>query len=98
MEKPKNWMFLLIALSVLLVSPLVASAELADILYEKGILTKEDYIKSQAETEKLAEAEERRLEEEFPVKLGYGSKGFEIRSRDGKYSTQVQWRLQFRYA
>ena len=98
MQRPKSWMFLLIATSFLLVTPRVASAELEDILYEKGILTKEDYIKAQSETEKLAEAEERRLEEEFPVKLGYGSKGFEIRTRDGKYSTQIQWRLQFRYS
>ena len=98
MQNRKSWMCLLVAMSMVFVTPLVASAELADILYEKGILTKEDYVKSQAETEKLAEAEERRLEEEFPVKLGYGSKGFEIRSRDGKYSTQIQWRLQFRYS
>ncbi len=98
MQTPKTWMFLLIATGFLLGTPLVASAELVDLLYEKGILTKEDYVKAQAESEKLAEAEERRLEEEFPVKLGYGAKGFEIRTRDGKYSTQIQWRLQFRYS
>jgi phosphate-selective porin OprO/OprP len=97
MQNRNTWLLLLIILSFILVAPLVASAELADILYEKGLLSKEDYIKSQAETEKLAEAEERRLEEEFPVKLGYGSKGFEISTRDGKYSTQIQWRLQFRW-
>ena len=77
---------------------LVSAAGLEDILYEKGVLDKEDLIKAKAELEKLHEAEERRLEEEFPVKLGYGSKGFEIKSRDGKYSTQIQWRVQMRYS
>jgi hypothetical protein len=98
MQNRKTWMCLSVVMSLILVTPLVASAELADILYEKGILDEDEYVKAQAESEKLAEAEERRLEEEFPVKLGYGSKGFEIRTRDGRYSTQIQWRVQFRYS
>jgi len=98
MQNRKTWMFPLIAMGIMFMTPLVASAELEDILYEKGILNKEEYEKAKAEAEKLQEAEERRLEEEFPVNLGYGSKGFEIRTRDGRYSTQLQWRVQMRYS
>ena len=77
---------------------LAEAAGLEDILFEKGVLSKEDLIKAKTEAEKLHEAEERRLEEEFPVEVGYGSKGLEFKTRDGKYSTQIQWRLQFRYS
>ena len=38
-----------------------------------------------------------RLEEDFPVKASYGSKGFRLESRDGKWQTNLQWRAQLRY-
>ena len=62
------------------VPSLATASGLEDILYEKGVLDKEDLIKAKSQLEKLHEAEQRRLEEEFPVKLGYGSKGFEIQN------------------
>ena len=37
------------------------------------------------------------LAEEFPVKASYGSKGFRLETRDGKFQTNLQWRLQFRF-
>ena len=104
MQKQKLSILLFLSVGVLfatvqgLVPSLATAAGLEDILYEKGVLDKEDLIKAKSQLEKLHEAEQRRLEEEFPVKLGYGSKGFEIRTRDGKYSTQIQWRVQMRYS
>ena len=104
MQKQKLSILLFLSVALLVatvqgfVPSLVTAAGLEDILYEKGVLDKEDLIKAKSQLEKLHEAEERRLEEEFPVKLGYGSKGFEIRTRDGKYSTQIQWRVQMRYS
>ena len=36
--------------------------------------------------------------EEETIKIGYGSKGFELSTADGNYKLQIQSRLQFRYA
>jgi len=36
------------------------------------------------------------LAEQFPVRASYGSKGFRLETRDGKYQTNLQWRFQFR--
>lgn len=33
----------------------------------------------------------------FPISAGYGDKGFELRTDDGKFALQIQNRLQFRY-
>jgi len=44
--------------------------------------------------EKLAE----KFESEFPVKVGYGKKGFSLQSRDGNWATNLQWRAQMRYS
>ncbi len=44
--------------------------------------------------QKLAE----KFENEFPVKVGYGKKGFNLTSRDGNWATNLQWRAQMRYS
>lgn len=36
--------------------------------------------------------------EKFPATIGYGDKGFEFKTDDGRFSMQIQNRLQFRYA
>jgi phosphate-selective porin OprO/OprP len=36
--------------------------------------------------------------DKFPVTASYGDKGFELKTRDGKFAMQIQNRLQFRYA
>ena len=43
--------------------------------------------------DKVAEA----IENEFPVKASYGSKGFRLETRDGNWQTNLQWRAQLRY-
>ncbi len=37
------------------------------------------------------------IEDEFPVKASYGSKGFRLETRDGNWQTNLQWRAQLRY-
>jgi phosphate-selective porin len=37
-------------------------------------------------------------DDQSPVTLDYGKKGFEVKTRDGKFSLAIQNRLQFRYA
>jgi phosphate-selective porin OprO/OprP len=46
--------------------------------------------------EKVAAAIAKKIEEEFPVKASYGSKGFRLETRDGNWQTNLQWRFQFR--
>ncbi len=87
----------LLAFSVVIAPRPAAADELTEILREKGTITKEDYIRVKAAEEKKAEEQRKRLEEEFPVKVGWGKKGFTLSTRDGKWKTAIQWRLQFRY-
>ncbi len=47
-------------------------------------------------SEKLANLLAKKIEEEFPVKASYGSKGFRLETRDGNWQTNLQWRAQFR--
>ncbi|MCH9698455.1 MAG: OprO/OprP family phosphate-selective porin [Gammaproteobacteria bacterium] len=39
-----------------------------------------------------------KFDDEFPVKVGYGEKGFKLSSRDGNWATNIQWRAQMRYS
>jgi phosphate-selective porin OprO and OprP len=79
-----------------------ASDALTDVLIEKEILTKEDWIRIEADREKRLADEEKdlakRMDQEFPVSIGYGRSGFELKSKDGKFATQLQWRFQGRYS
>ncbi len=51
------------------------------------------------ETQEAIAAEvSRQIESESPVVASYGSKGFQLATRDGKFETNLQWRAQFRYS
>jgi phosphate-selective porin len=79
-----------------------ASDALTDVLIEKEILTKEDWVRIEADREKRLANEEKdlssRMDQEFPISVGYGRSGFELKSKDGKFATQLQWRFQGRYS
>ncbi len=81
----------------LLQSNVWASDILTDVLREKEVITKEDWVRIEAEREKREQELSDRMDQEFPVAIGYGRKGFELKSRDGKFATQLQWRFQGRY-
>jgi phosphate-selective porin OprO/OprP len=70
---------------------------LENVLREKGIITKEDWVRIQAAKEKKAANLSERMDQEFPIAIGYGRSGFELKSKDGKFATQLQWRFQGRY-
>jgi hypothetical protein len=38
-----------------------------------------------------------KIDEELPVEVSYGSKGFRLETRDGNWQTNLQWRFQFRF-
>ncbi len=84
---------------LLLQSKARAGDTLADIPREKEIITKAEGIGNEAadENAKLEETVQKLLDR-LPVELGYGKKGFELKTRDGKFSMQIQHRLQLRYA
>ncbi|GJL59620.1 MAG: hypothetical protein NPIRA03_24770 [Nitrospirales bacterium] len=71
---------------------------LENVLLEKGIITKEDWVRIQAEQEKREQELNTRMDQEFPVTVGYGIRGFEFSTKDGKFSTQIQWRFQGRWS
>lgn len=74
-----------------------ATFDLLQALVEKGVLTEEEampLMKSRANDEKNAEKE---LDNKFPVKMKYGSKGLSFKSSDGKFATDLAFRGQFRF-
>lgn len=100
MQPVMRWSFglsVLIAFGALTVPRPAVADELTEILREKGTITKEDYIRVKAAEEKKAEEMKKRREEESPVKVGWGKKGFTLSTRDGKWKTAIQWRLQARW-
>ncbi|MGB0909295.1 MAG: porin [Nitrospirales bacterium] len=80
-------------------SPLSAHAgdTLADVLREKGAISKEDYIRIQANEEKKAAEGETEQTSQDIVKIGWGKKGFTLSTADGLFKTAIQWRFQGRF-
>lgn len=72
-------------------------AALEDILYEKGQITKEEWIKAKADAEKTAEEEHKKRDQEFPISVRYKN-GFDIETKDGKFEMNIQNRVQLRYS
>ncbi|MCA9471460.1 MAG: OprO/OprP family phosphate-selective porin [Nitrospirales bacterium] len=81
----------------ILTTPAFAGDTLADVLREKGTISKEDYIRIQAHEEKQA-AEMSKKKKDDEVKVGWGKKGFSLTTADGLFSTSIQWRFQGRYS
>jgi phosphate-selective porin OprO/OprP len=88
----------LVCLGFLLQVNAWAGDTLSDVLKEKGMITKEDWIRIQAAEEKKAEEQQKALDEQFPVIAGWGKKGFTLETRDGLWKTAIQWRFQGRYS
>lgn len=66
---------------------------LENVLREKGVITKEDLVRIQAAKEKSEEEFLKQMDIEFPIAVDYGRSGFKLKSRDGKFATQIQWRF-----
>lgn len=75
----------------------IAGDTLADVLREKGTISKEDYIRIQANEEKKAAAMEKEEANPFGVNVGWGKKGFTLSTVDGLFATAIQWRFQGRF-
>ncbi len=92
-----TWSLCLAFSEVWAVDPLYDDT-LGNVLREKGVITMEDWVRIQAAQEKKDEAAQKQMDFEFPLAIGYGGKGFEIRTKDGKFATQIQWRFQGRWS
>ena len=83
----------------LIVQANIAQAGLEDVLYEKGQLTKEEWIKAKADNEKTTDEQEKKIDDKFPIKASYDQKkGLEFKSRDGNFAMQIGVRFQLRYS
>ena len=93
------WVFTaIISLGFLLQSNSWAGDTLTEVLREKGVITKEDWVKIEAAREKKDQELNERMDQEFPIAIGHGRKGFELKMKDGMFATQIQWRFQGRYS
>ena len=100
-----RWIFGMLALFIMMIPMTFAPAatagdSLMDILREKGVITKEDWIRLKAAEEKKETAKaatEKPSKEKSVAKVSYGKKGFIVTSADGLFETKIQWRFQGRY-
>jgi len=77
--------------------PVIAADTLADVLREKGTISKEDYIRIQTSEEKKSEEIMKKQKDDSSVIVGWDKKGFTFSTVDGLFKTAIQWRFQGRF-
>ena len=73
---------------------------LTEVLREKGVISKEDWIRIEADREKAAAAQGTKIKKESKDKPAipiWTKKGFGFKSEDGNWATRIQWRSQLRF-
>ncbi len=75
----------------------LAGDTLSDVLREKGMISKEDWIRIQAAKEKEEAMAASEKKDDSDVKVGWGKKGFTMETGDGLFKTMLQWRFQGRW-
>ena len=84
-------------MSMALTPTATAGDTLTDVLREKGVITKEDWIRIKAAEEKEAASQTQNKEKDSQIKVGWGKKGFTLATADGLFQTKIQWRFQGRW-
>ncbi len=87
-----------VCFGLLLQSNAWAGDTLSDVLKEKGMISKEDWIRIQAAEEKKEAEAAAKKEDASDVKVGWGKKGFTLETGDGLFKTAIQWRFQGRFS
>ena len=93
----------LTALSCFLVSsaiplPALGGDVLTEVLREKGVISKEDWIRIKADREKKAAGHgEKKKNKDVPAIPFWSKKGFGFETEDGNWQTRLQWRFQGRF-
>lgn len=71
---------------------------LTEVLREKGVINKEDWIRIEADREKqTSEYGEKKKSKDTPAIPFWSKKGFGFETEDGNWRTSLQWRFQGRY-
>ena len=73
---------------------------LTEVLREKGVISKEDWIRIEADREKTAAAQgtkTKKKSKEKPAIPIWTKKGFGFKTEDGNWATRIQWRSQLRF-
>lgn len=71
---------------------------LTEVLREKGVISKEDWIRIEADREKSAASPtEKKKSSNVPAIPFWSKKGFGFETEDGNWSTSMQWRFQGRF-
>jgi phosphate-selective porin OprO and OprP len=77
----------------------IAKAGLEDILYEKGQLTKEEWLKVKAEKERASNEQDKLEDQLLLIQTNpHGRKGLLFSSDDGNFEMQIGVRVQLRYS
>lgn len=77
--------------------PAFAGDVLTEVLREKGVITKEDWIRIEADREKKAAEYEGKKGKDKPAIPIWTKKGFGFQTEDGNWRTVLQWRFQGRF-
>ncbi len=74
---------------------------LTEVLREKGVISKEDWIRIEADREKTAAATQgtktKKKSKDKPAIPIWTKKGFGFKTEDGNWATRIQWRSQLRF-
>ncbi|MDA0740178.1 MAG: porin [Nitrospirae bacterium] len=71
---------------------------LTEVLREKGVISKEDWIRIEADREKqTSEYGEKKKSKDTPAIPFWSKKGFGFETEDGNWRTSLQWRFQGRF-
>ncbi len=88
----------LVCLTFLLQGNSLAGDTLSDVLKEKGMISKEDWIRIQAGKEKEEAEAQTKKEDASDVTASWGKKGFTLETGDGRFKTAIQFRFQGRFS
>jgi len=102
MNSQHGWIGALALFSFLVSSALSLPAfggdVLTEVLREKGVISKEDWIRIEANREKQAAVyEEKKKSVDTPAIPFWSKKGFGLETEDGNWKTSLQWRFQGRF-
>lgn len=103
MYTQRRWIGTVALFSIIMSSamslPAFAGDVLTEVLREKGVINKEDWIRIEADREKqAAEHGEKKKSKDTPAIPFWSKKGFGFKTEDGKWQTSLQWRFQGRFS
>ncbi len=103
MHRQRHWIGVMALFSFLTSSaislPALGGDVLTEVLREKGVINKEDWIRIEADREKKTAAQSTKSKKgkDRPAIPIWTKKGFGFKTEDGNWATRLQWRSQLRF-